>query len=64
MTGTANSFRQEALDFVEGRLDTSDAVLDTMQGAISRFGFDWVAFAGTLPKLGETTRASLSRRIA
>src|SRR5262245_17935838 len=46
MTGTANSFGQEALDFVESldRLDTSDAVLDTMQGAISRFGFEGVAF--------------------
>jgi hypothetical protein len=52
MTGTANSFGQEALDFVESldRVDTSDAVLDTMQGAISRFGFEWVAFAGILPR--------------
>src|SRR5262249_27611188 len=25
-----------------------------MQGAISRFGFEWVAFAGILPKPGET----------
>jgi LuxR family transcriptional regulator, quorum-sensing system regulator BjaR1 len=56
MTGTANSFGQEALDFVESldRLDTPDAVLDAMQGAISRFGFEWVAFAGVLPKPGET----------
>jgi LuxR family quorum sensing-dependent transcriptional regulator len=56
MTGTANSFGQEALDFVESldRVDTSDAVVDTMQGAISRFGFEWVAFAGILPKPGET----------
>ena len=52
MTGTANSFGQETLDFVESldRVDTSDAVLDTMQGAISRFGFEWVAFAGILPR--------------
>jgi hypothetical protein len=52
MTGKAKSFGQEALDFVEGldRLDTSDPVLDTMQGAISRFGFEWVAFAGILPR--------------
>jgi hypothetical protein len=51
MTGTANSFGQEALDFVESldRVDT-DAVLDTMQGAICRFGFEWVAFAGILPR--------------
>jgi LuxR family transcriptional regulator, quorum-sensing system regulator BjaR1 len=56
MTGTANSFGQEAFDFVESldRLDTPDAILDTMQGAISRFGFEWVAFAGILPKPGET----------
>src|SRR5262249_31647029 len=56
MTGKANSFGQEALDFVESldRLDTSGPVLDTMQGAISRFGFEWVAFAGILPKPGET----------
>jgi LuxR family transcriptional regulator, quorum-sensing system regulator BjaR1 len=56
MTGTANSFGQEALDFVESldRLDTPDAVLDAMQGAISRFGFEWVAFSGVLPKPGET----------
>jgi len=40
------------LDFVESldRLDTPDAVLDAMQGAISRFGFEWVAFAGILPR--------------
>jgi hypothetical protein len=52
MTGTANSFGQEAFDFVESldRLDTPDAILDTMQGAISRFGFEWVAFAGILPR--------------
>jgi hypothetical protein len=51
MTGTANSFGQEALDFESlDRVDTSDGVLDTMQGAISRFGFEWVAFAGILPR--------------
>ena len=56
MTGTANSFGQEAFDFVESldRLDTPGAVLDTMQGAISRFGLEWVALAGILPKPGET----------
>lgn len=56
MTGTANSFGQEAFDFVESldRLDTPDAVLDIMQGATSRFSFEWVAFAGILPKPAET----------
>jgi hypothetical protein len=55
MTGTANSFGQEAFDFVESldRLDTPDAVLDIMQGATSRFGFEWVASAGILPKPAE-----------
>ena len=49
MTGTANSFGQEAFDFVESldRLDTPDAVLDIMQGATSRFGFAWVASAAS-----------------
>jgi LuxR family quorum sensing-dependent transcriptional regulator len=56
MTATASSFGQEAFDFVDGldRLDTPDAVLGTMQRVVSRFGFEWVAFTGILPKPGET----------
>jgi LuxR family quorum sensing-dependent transcriptional regulator len=36
------------------RLDTPEAVLDTMIRVVSRFGFEWLAFSGILPKPGET----------
>src|SRR6187549_2436549 len=54
MTAKANSFGQRTFDFIEGldRLDTSEAVLDTMLHVVSRFG--WLAFTGILPKPGET----------
>jgi LuxR family quorum sensing-dependent transcriptional regulator len=56
MTAKANSFGQRTFDFIEGldRLDTPEAVLDTMLRVVSRFGFEWLAFTGILPKPGET----------
>jgi len=56
MTAKANSFGQRTFDFIEGldRLDTPEAVLDTMLRVVSRFGFEWLAFSGILPKPGET----------
>ena len=40
MTAKANSFGQRTFDFIEGldRLDTPEAVLDTMLRVVSRFG--------------------------
>jgi len=56
MTAKANSFGQRTFDFIEGldRLDTPEAVLGTMLRVVSRFGFEWLAFTGILPKPGET----------
>src|SRR4029078_8105742 len=56
MTAKANSFGQRPFDFIEGldRLDTPEAVLGTMLRVVSRFGFEWLAFTGILPKAGET----------
>jgi LuxR family quorum sensing-dependent transcriptional regulator len=56
MTAKANSFGQRTFDFIEGldRLDTTEAVLNKMLGVVSRFGFEWLAFTGILPKPGET----------
>ena len=56
MTAKANSFGQRTFDFIEGldRLDTPEAVLDTMLRVVSRFGSEWLAFSGILPKPGET----------
>src|SRR4026209_2615557 len=56
MTAKANSFGQRTFDFIEGldRLDPPEAVLDTMLRVVSRFGFEWLAFTGILPKPGET----------
>jgi LuxR family transcriptional regulator, quorum-sensing system regulator BjaR1 len=56
MVAKVNSFGQEAPDFIEGldELDSPDTVLEAMQDEISRFGFEWLAFTGILPKPGET----------
>jgi LuxR family quorum sensing-dependent transcriptional regulator len=56
MVAKVNSFGQEAFDFIEGldELDSPDSVLEAMQDEISRFGFEWLAFTGILPKPGET----------
>jgi len=56
VTGTNDSksklFRAKTFDFIEDsdRLDTPEAVLDTMIRVVSRFGF----VSGILPKPGET----------
>ena len=56
MSGKANTFGQDAFDFIEGldRMDSPEDVLETTQRVISRFGFEWLAFTGILPKPGET----------
>jgi LuxR family quorum sensing-dependent transcriptional regulator len=56
MTTTAQSFGQEAFDFIDSldRLYTPDAVIGAMHRVISRFGFEWLAFTGLVPKPGET----------
>jgi LuxR family quorum sensing-dependent transcriptional regulator len=56
MTTTAQSFGQEAFDFVDSldRLYTPDAVIGAMHRVASRFGFEWLAFTGLVPKPGET----------
>src|SRR6266540_3285935 len=56
MTTTAQSFGQEAFDFIDSldRLYTPDSILRALDRVISRFGFETLVLTGVMPKPGET----------